>query len=62
MSTRQLSRPPTIAPLPDNLGLGGALAGLMGGAAMTSVAGLLAEAYGYDGWFQLKRKWFFYEP
>jgi hypothetical protein len=36
------------------LGLGGALAGLVGGAAMTSVAGLLAEAYGYDGWLQLK--------
>jgi hypothetical protein len=54
MSTRQLSRRPAIAPLPDGLGLGGALAGLVGGAAMTSVAGLLAEAYGYDGWFQLK--------
>ena len=54
MSTRQLSGPPTSTPLLDGLGLGGALAGLVGGAAMTSVAGLLAEAYGYDGWFQLK--------
>jgi hypothetical protein len=52
MSTRQLGGPPATAPLLDGLGLGGALAGLMGGAAMTSVAGLLAEAYGYDGWFQ----------
>ena len=54
MSTRQLSRQPASAPLPKALGLGGALAGLVGGAAMASAAGLLAEAYGYDGWFQLK--------
>jgi uncharacterized protein DUF6789 len=54
MSTRQLSRPQTTVPLVDGLGLGGALAGLVGGAAMTGVGGLLAEAYGYDGWFQLK--------
>jgi hypothetical protein len=52
MSTRQLSQQPVDVPLPD--GLGGALAGLLGGTAMISVAGLLAEAYGYDGWFQLK--------
>jgi hypothetical protein len=54
MSTRQLSRPRAISLVPDKLGLGGALAGLVGGAAMSSVAALLAAAYGYDGWFQLK--------
>ena len=52
MSTRQLSWQPAGAP-PSNW-LGGALAGLVGGSAMTGVAGLLAEAYGFDGWFQLK--------
>jgi hypothetical protein len=54
MSNRQLIPPQAAAPLPDRLGLGGALAGLVGGAAMTSVAALLAGSKGYDIWFQLK--------
>jgi hypothetical protein len=54
MPGRQPIPPRANAPHPDKLGLGGALAGLIGGAAMTSVAALLAAAKGYDVWFQLK--------
>jgi hypothetical protein len=54
MSNRQLTQRQVSAPLPDGFGLGGALAGLVGGLAMTIGAALLAGSYGYDIWFQLK--------
>src|SRR5690242_14145811 len=42
------------APLPDQLGLAGALAGLGGGLAMTLIGALLSHALDQDGWLQLK--------
>jgi hypothetical protein len=54
MTRRQRIQPLLATPLPSILGLGGALAGLAGGAAMIGSAALLATAYGYDVWFQLK--------
>jgi Family of unknown function (DUF6789) len=43
-----------VSRYPDMLGLSGALAGLVGGIAMTIGAALLDGSYGYDIWFQLK--------
>jgi len=54
MTTRRSMQPPAATPLPSIVGLGGALAGLAGGAAMIGSAALLATSYGYDVWFQLK--------
>jgi hypothetical protein len=54
MSNRQLIRRPAVSPFPVVLELGGALAGLAGGLAMTIGSVLLAGSYGYDRWVQLK--------
>jgi hypothetical protein len=43
-----------VSPLPDVVGLGGALAGLGGGLAMAVVAALLATTMGDDVWLQPK--------
>ena len=43
-----------VSPLPDVIGLGGALAGLGGGVAMAIVAALLSAAMGHDIWRQPK--------
>jgi hypothetical protein len=53
MSNRQLIQR-TAPVVPAKLGLGGALAGLVGGVAMMLSAALLAGAKGHDIWFQLK--------
>src|SRR5262245_10477500 len=47
-------QPQRAKPTPSALGWGGALAGFGGGLAMISSGALLAGAYGYDIWFQLK--------
>jgi hypothetical protein len=44
----------TVAPLPDIMGLAGALAGLGGGLAMTLIGALLTQALDQDHWLQLK--------
>lgn len=43
-----------VSPLPDVVGLGGALAGLGGGLAMAIVAALISAAMGQDIWLQPK--------
>jgi hypothetical protein len=43
-----------VSPLPDVIGLGGALAGLAGGLAMAIVAALLSISIGQDIWLQPK--------
>jgi hypothetical protein len=43
-----------VAPLPDIIGLAGALAGLGGGLAMTLIGALLTHALDQDHWLQLK--------
>ena len=43
------------SPLPDVIGLGGALAGLAGGLAMAVVAALLSASMGQDIWHESKR-------
>jgi hypothetical protein len=54
MSNRELIQRPAVSPIPAVLELGGALAGLAGGLAMTISAALLAGLYGYDRWVQVK--------
>ena len=44
----------TIAPLPDIVGVAGALAGLGGGMAMALIGALLTHALDQDRWLQLK--------
>jgi len=44
-----------VSPLPDVIGLGGALAGLAGGVAMAVVAALLSASMGQDIWHEPKR-------
>jgi len=43
------------SPLPDIVGLGGAIAGLGGGLAMAIVAALIARSMGQDMWIESKR-------
>jgi hypothetical protein len=50
-----LKRQPVVSPLPDVIGLGGALAGLAGGLAMAIVAALLSASIGQDIWHEPKR-------
>ena len=45
----------TVSPLPDVIGLGGALAGLAGGVAMAVVAALISASMGQDIWHESKR-------
>ena len=45
----------SVSPLPDVIGLGGALAGLAGGLAMAVVAALIAAGMGQDIWHESKR-------
>ena len=54
MSNRELIQQPAVSPIPAVLELGGALAGLAGGLAMTISAALLAGFYEYDRWVQVK--------
>src|SRR5215208_5564490 len=57
MPTQFQSRMPARragAPLPDRIGLAGALAGLGGGLAMTLIGALLSHALDQDRWLQLK--------
>ncbi len=44
-----------MSPLPDIPGLGGAIAGLIGGAAMTIVGALLAASVGNDIWLEARQ-------
>src|SRR5262245_19916889 len=44
-----------VSPLPDVIGLGGALAGLAGGLAMAVVAALISISMGQDIWHESKR-------
>jgi hypothetical protein len=44
-----------VSPLPDVIGLGGALAGLAGGLAMAVVAALISASMGQDIWHEPKR-------
>ena len=45
----------SASPLPDVIGLGGAIAGLAGGLAMAVVAALLSASMGQDIWHESKR-------
>jgi hypothetical protein len=45
----------SVSPLPDVIGLGGAIAGLAGGVAMAVVAALLSASMGQDIWHESKR-------
>ena len=45
----------SASPLPDVIGLGGAIAGLAGGVAMAVVAALLSASMGQDIWHEPKR-------
>ena len=45
----------SASPLPDVIGLGGAIAGLAGGVAMAIVAALLSASMGQDIWHEPKR-------
>jgi hypothetical protein len=42
------------SPLPDVMGLGGAIAGLGGGVAMAIIAAILSVSIGHDMWYQPK--------
>ncbi len=44
-----------VSPLPDVIGLGGALAGLAGGLVMAVVAALISASMGQDIWHESKR-------
>jgi len=44
-----------VSPLPNVIGLGGAIAGLAGGVAMAVVAALLSASMGQDVWHEPKR-------
>jgi hypothetical protein len=56
MHTRSITRPAQrVSPLPDIVGLGGAVAGIGGGIAMAFVGFLLALARGDDIWFAPKQ-------
>ena len=44
-----------VSPLPDIPGLGGAIAGLIGGAAMTIVGAMLASSVGNDIWLEARQ-------
>jgi hypothetical protein len=54
MSKQALIQRRSVSHLPERLGLGGALAGLGGGLAMTIVAALLTRALDQDLWLQPK--------
>jgi len=57
VSTRSPALNPrsSVSPLPDVVGLGGAIAGLAGGVAMAVVAALLSASMGQDIWHESKR-------
>ena len=54
-SPSSLNSRSTASPLPDVIGLGGALAGLAGGVAMAVVAALISAWMGQDIWHESKR-------
>jgi hypothetical protein len=55
-SSPVISRPPTpVTVLPDVPGLGGAIAGLVGGVAMMATAALLAGSLGRDVWLESRQ-------
>ena len=55
VSTPSPQARPAVSPLPDIVGLGGAIAGLAGGVAMAAVAALLSISIGQDMWHESKR-------
>jgi hypothetical protein len=55
MNTSASTTRPAASPLPDIVGLGGAIAGLGGGLAMAIVAALIARSLGQDIWLESKR-------
>src|SRR5438128_1289532 len=55
MNTQTRLSRPAISPLPDIVGLGGALAGLGGGVAMAIVAAMISASIGQDIWHESKR-------
>ena len=57
LSTSPSARKPqsAVSPIPDVIGLGGAIAGLAGGVAMAVVAALLSASMGQDIWHESKR-------
>ena len=54
-SSSALKPQSSASPLPDVIGLGGAIAGLAGGVAMAIVAALLSASMGQDIWHEPKR-------
>jgi hypothetical protein len=55
MSTSSPAVRPVVSPLPDIIGLGGALAGLGGGLAMAIVAAIISASLGGDIWLEAKQ-------
>jgi hypothetical protein len=55
ISTSSPSMRPAVSPLPDIVGLGGALAGLGGGLAMALVGAALTASLGNDIWHEAKQ-------
>ena len=44
-----------VSPLPDVVGLGGAIAGLGGGLAMAIIAAIISLSLGHDIWLESKQ-------
>ena len=55
MNTSIRATKPAVSPLPDIIGLGGAIAGLGGGLAMAVVGALIARSMGQDTWLEPKQ-------
>ena len=55
MSTSTRAALPGTSPLPDIIGLGGAIAGLIGGLAMALVAAIISAWLGGDIWLESKQ-------
>jgi len=55
MSTTSPTVRPAVSPLPDIVGLGGALAGLGGGLAMAIVGAIISASLGGDIWLEAKQ-------
>ena len=55
MSTTSPTVRPAVSPLPDIVGLGGAIAGLGGGLAMAIVGAIISASLGGDIWLEAKQ-------
>src|SRR5215813_8470395 len=55
MSTTSPTIRPAVSPLPDIIGLGGAVAGLGGGVAMAIVGAIISASLGGDIWLEAKQ-------